>query len=112
MPVKPVRKSVKRGRKLPSAVVPFVGRWIASDEWSTDVSLVITSRNGKVSVRALDQSDGEEAEIFDVKITKRELLFAAHWSSGRFTKYRLRPLRNDEMEVVFAFTGTQTFKRS
>jgi hypothetical protein len=91
---------------------PFVGRWIASDEWSTDVSLIITSRNGKMGVRAVDQSDGEEAEIFGVKVSKQEMSFAAHWSSGQFTKYRLRLLRANEMEVAFTFTATQTFKRS
>jgi hypothetical protein len=111
MAVKPIRKSVKRGSKVSKAKNPFVGRWIASDEWSTDVSL-ITSRNGKMGVRAVDQSDGEEAEIFGVKVSKREMSFAAHWSSGQFTKYRLCPLRANEMEVVFTFTTTQTFERS
>ncbi len=112
MAVKPIVKSVKRGSTAFKAGNPFVGRWIASDEWSTDVSLVIKSRNGKISVRAVDQSDGEEAEIFGVKASKREISFAAHWSSGRFTKYRLRPMRANEMEVVFTFAATQTFKRS
>jgi hypothetical protein len=112
MSVKPIRKSAKRDKKVPKAGNPFVGRWIATDEWSTDVSLIITSRSGEMGVRAVDQSDGEEAEIFDVKLSKRELSFAAHWSSGQFTKYRLRQLRADEVEVVFTFTATQTFKRN
>jgi len=112
MAAKPIRKSAKRGKKVPKTGNPFVGRWIASDEWSTDISLIIASRNSKMSVRAVDQSDGEEAEIFGVKISKRELSFAAHWSSGQFTKYRLRLLRDAEIEVVFTFTAKQTFKRS
>jgi hypothetical protein len=111
MVMKPTRKSVKCGSKALKAGNPFVGRWIASDEWSTDVSLIITSRNGKMGVRAVDQSDSEEAEIFGVKASEREMSFAAHWSSGQLTKYRLRPLRVDEMQVVFTFTTTQTFKR-
>lgn len=107
MPVAPTKKSAKRSSPVLS---PFVGRWIASDEWSTDVSLIIRRRDGKFAVGAVDLSDGEQAEIFGVKASKRELSFAAHWSSGQLTKYRLRPLRAGEMEVIFTHTVTSTYR--
>jgi hypothetical protein len=77
---------------LPRAIALLVGRWIASDEWATDVSLIVSNREGKIRVRAVDQSDGEEAEIFGLRVTSREIFFSAYWSSGQLTKYRQRAL--------------------
>ena len=55
----------------------FIGRWIAADEWATDVALVISRRGETVRVRAIDQSDGEEAEIVGVKRSSAVSLCAA-----------------------------------
>jgi hypothetical protein len=104
---------VKRGKPKahPDSAHLLVGKWIASDEWRTDVSIVISRRGGAFKVRAIDQSDSEEAEIFGLKTTSRGLSFAAYWSSGQLTKYRLRALAPDQLEAVFTVTSTSTFKR-
>jgi hypothetical protein len=75
------------------------------------VALTISRRGSLFRVRAIDQSDGEEAEVYGVKATNEALSFAAYWSSGQFTKYRLCPLWPDQMLVTFTYTATQTFKR-
>ncbi len=98
----------KRKAKL---VDSLVGRWVACDDWATMIAFVISKRNGSFRVRAIDQSDGEEAEIYGVKSTNEALTFGAYWSSGQFTKYRLRPMELDQMEVVYTYTATQTFKQ-
>jgi hypothetical protein len=72
----------------------------------------VTERAGRVRVRAVDKADGEEAEVFDLKQSKRELSFAAYWSSGQFTQYRLRLYGDTEVLVTFTFTNTVTFKRA
>jgi hypothetical protein len=89
----------------------LVGRWSACDEWATDVSLIVSKRGGKLRVRALDQPDGEDAEVYDLRITSRGLSFAAYWSSGQFTKYQLRPLGSGQLEAIFTFTDTTMFKK-
>ena len=50
--------------------------------------------------------------MFDLKQSKRELSFAAYWSSGQFTQYRLRLYGDTEVLVTFTFTNTVTFKRA
>ena len=100
------------GKSKSDAIQHLIGRWIAADEWTTDVELIVSNRGGKIRVRAKDQSDGEEAEIFDLKVTKSDISFAAYWSSGQLTKYRLRALGNGQMEAVFTVTATTTFERS
>jgi hypothetical protein len=101
----PIRKSKS------DAIQHLVGRWIAADEWATEVVLIVSNRNGKIRVRAVDQSDGEEAEILDLKVTKSDLCFAAYWSSGQLTKFRLQAL-GDQMLAVFTVTTTTTFKKT
>jgi len=101
----------KRKTKPSEAVQRLVGRWTAADEWATDVSLIISVRGGKIRVRAVDQSDGEEAEVFGLKVTSRGLSFASYWSSGQLTKYRLRATASGQLEAVFTVTSTATFKK-
>ena len=100
------------GKPKSGIIQHLVGRWIAADEWVTDVALIVSNRSGKIRVRALDQSDGEEAEIFDLKIAKSGISFAAYWSSGQLTKYRLRALGDGQMEAVFTVTATTTLKKA
>lgn len=90
---------------------PFAGRWAAKDDWETDVEFEITKRGRSTKVAAIDLSDGERAEIYDVKLDGDDLHFAAYWSSGRFTKYRLRLLANNELEAVYTYRATTQFAR-
>jgi hypothetical protein len=90
---------------------PYGGRWTAKDCWQTDIEFIISKRGDKVTVAAMDQSDGEGAEIYCVKLRRDGLYFAAYWSSGQFTKYRLRPIGDNEIEVVFTYTDTAHFAR-
>src|SRR5580692_8259662 len=90
---------------------PFHGTWIAKDDRATDVEIKIAKRGPKVVVKARDSSDGEIAEIYDVKSSANELRFCALWSTGQFTKYRLRSFGIDEIEVNFTFTGTDFYRR-
>jgi hypothetical protein len=88
----------------------IAGRWVSVDKWQTEVAFEIESQDGIYSVRAIDEPDGEEAEIYDVKATGEHLTFAAHWSTGQFTKYRIRAL-GDQLEAVFTYTDTTHFTR-
>ncbi|MEQ1867653.1 MAG: hypothetical protein HOP13_18485 [Alphaproteobacteria bacterium] len=67
---------------LPKGIAALIGRWSAADEWATNVELVISSSGGKIRVRAVDKTDGEEAEVMEVRTTKDTITFAAYWSSG------------------------------
>lgn len=95
----------------PAIARKLAGRWVAFDEWTTDVMFVIRAAKGGFRVNVVDRWDGEKAEVFDVKATKTTLSFAAYWSSGQLTKYRLRLLRDDQIEVVYSYTATNTFRR-
>jgi hypothetical protein len=90
---------------------PYAGQWTAKDRWQTDIAFTITKRGEKVAVAVLDQSDGERAEVYDVQLRRDGLYFATYWSSGQFTKYRLRAIGKGEMEVLFTYTGTTQFGR-
>jgi hypothetical protein len=110
----PVPKSKKRPKQIdlwPPIARKLAGRWVAFDEWATDVKFVIRSVKGGFRVNVVDRWDGEKAEVFDVKATKTTLSFAAYWSSGQLTKYRLRLLRDDQIHVVYSYTATNTFRR-
>jgi hypothetical protein len=98
-------------KRLSKGIEPMIGRWVAADPWATDVSLIISGRGGKVRVRAVDQSDGEEAEVMALQTTKDTLSFAAYWSSGQLTKYRLRNTAG-VVEAVFTVTATASFKKA
>ena len=93
----------------------LVGRWVSVDEWRTEIMFVISKRRGLFQVRAIDQSDGERAEIYGVNATRESLSFAAYWSSGQFTKYRLRAIGSSKgdylMEAVFTYSDTTHFRR-
>ena len=88
----------------------LIGRWKSIDPWQTGVSFEIDKTDGAYSVCAIDGSDGEKAEIYDIKLVGNRLTFAAHWSSGQLTKYTLRPLGGD-IEVTFTYTGRSHFQR-
>lgn len=94
---------------IPLDRLKIVGRWVAIDDWDTDVVFEFEIRNGAYTVRASD-SDGEEPEVYNVEEGEDHLTFALHWSSGRFTKYRVRSNGN-QLEIVFTYTDTIHLKR-
>jgi len=49
--------------------------------------------------------------VYDVKLSRGELSFATYWSSGQFTKCRLRAMAGNTLEEVFTYTDTITLKR-
>ncbi|CCB63261.1 MULTISPECIES: hypothetical protein [unclassified Hyphomicrobium] len=90
----------------------LLGRWICMDEWSTWVAIEIEWVPGqRISVRATDTNDSENAEIYDVKFEGEVLEFAAHWSTGYFTKYKVRALGH-HMEVTATYTRVDHFKKA
>jgi len=100
-----------RTKKSKTEASPFLGRWVALDEWDTAVVLEITKRGKSIRVKAIDSTDGEEAEVYKVRTTNRLISFGTLWSSGQFTKYRLKTFGEDGIEVNFTYTDTMRFKR-
>ena len=90
---------------------PLVGSWVSSDKYATEVEFAISRNGDEFSVRAIDRSDGEEAEIYDVKWDDIVLSFAAHWSTGRFAKYRLVATSRTQIDVICTFTLTEIWHR-
>lgn len=88
----------------------FVGRWIAGNERHTAATIEITVVDGHLAVRAIDGSNGELAEIQGLVIGNDEVRFAAHWSSGQTTAYRLG-LSDGRLVVHFTFSDTHYFTR-
>jgi hypothetical protein len=101
----------KKRATLPRRLSPLIGRWVAADQWATSVELIISSSEGKVRVRAVTPADAEEAEVMNLKTAGDTITFAAYWSSGQLTKYRLRAI-GDEIEAVFTYIDTCTFVKS
>ena len=88
----------------------FVGRWIAGNDWRRTATIEIEIVDGHLVVRAIDDSDGELAEIRDLNYADDEVRFAAHWLSGQVTTCQL--LRSDERLVVhFTFSDTDYLTR-
>jgi hypothetical protein len=102
----------KKHKRLSSKPVDaLVGQWVSGHEWETEVEFTISKARGGFKVSALDRWDGESPEIYDVKATATALTFAAHWSTGRFTKYRVRPLDKNTIEMSFTHTATMNYLR-
>ena len=88
----------------------FVGRWTAGNDRHTTATIEIKIVDGHLVVCAIDGSSGELAEIQDLAHGNDEIRFAAHWSSGKTTAYRLL-LSDGRLVVHFTFSDTDTFTR-
>ena len=88
----------------------FVGRWIAGNDRRTTATIEIAIVDGHLAVRAIDGSNGELAEIQGLIYGNDEVRFAAHWSSGQTTAYRLL-LSDGRLVVHFTFSDTDHFTR-
>ena len=88
---------------------PFVGQWTASDGLS-NVVLVIEEVSDGYSVMVVDQSDSEEAEVYDVEFEEDVLSFKIHWeSNGQFVKYQFRLLSDNTLGVTYTFSAQETW---
>lgn len=91
-------------------VEDFVGRWTSGNDQRTAVTIEVDLLDDRFVVRVIADFDGELAEIRDLANKGNELGFAAHWSSGQTTSYRLRR-SNDRLEVDFTYSETTYFER-
>jgi hypothetical protein len=80
----------------------------------SEISIEILKSGTSYTVRAIDQHDGEEAEVHGVVHgvvgDMETLAFGAYWSTGQFTKYKLR-LIGSEMEATYTYTDITYYKR-
>ncbi|QGM44998.1 hypothetical protein [Methylocystis heyeri] len=88
----------------------WVGRWVCVDQWNHNIVIAISKTDDGLDVQAFDPNDGEVAEIYDPRLVGDVFLFSAHWSTGQFTKYRVRQL-GDELEIIFTYTDATHYKR-
>jgi hypothetical protein len=89
----------------------WVGRWVCVDQWNHDTVIAISRNADRLDVQAFDPNDGEAAEIYDPRLVGDVFLFSAYWSTGQFTKYRIRQF-GDQLEIVFTYTDTTHYKRA
>lgn len=90
---------------------PLVGQWKPTDDFSDLVVSIVAEANG-FSVSAIDEADGESAEIFDPKYDGDVLSFAAHWvSNGRLIKYRFLLQSEGTIDVTYTYSGQEIWRR-
>jgi hypothetical protein len=83
----------------------FVGSWIGPDEYTSEVIYTVALVGGELSVSAVDPSDGESAEIFEIAADDSNLRFRTAWrSTGRECACVLRRLSDTEAELTFTYT--------
>lgn len=88
----------------------FVGRWIAGNDRHTTATIEINIVDGDLVVSAIKRSSGELAKIQGLSYGNDEVRFAAHWSSGQITAYRLL-LSDGQLVVHSTFSDTKYFTR-
>ncbi|RWH74621.1 DUF1835 domain-containing protein [Mesorhizobium sp.] len=94
-------------------VVPmedFVGRWIAGNDQHATTTIEIKIVDGHLVVCAIDGSSGELAEIQRLTYGNEEVRFAAQWSSGKTSTYRIL-LSDGRLVVHVTLSRTDYFKR-
>ena len=93
---------------------PIVGVWRSIGDFGSQVEYHVRKKGSGYSVSARDVSDGELAEVFEVKWDAKAcaLSFAVHWSStGRFARCRLQLTEPDQVELTYTFTDTEPLVR-
>jgi hypothetical protein len=56
---------------------PYGGHWAAKDLWQTEVEFIIGKRGDKITVTAMDQSDGERVAFSQTEMTRALLMIGA-----------------------------------
>ena len=86
-------------------MTPFIGSWIGPDEYTSEVEYTVSLVRGEISVSAVDPSDGETAEVFDISPTPDTLGFKARWpSTGRECLCIFRLVADGQVELTFTYT--------
>ncbi len=93
---------------------PLIGSWVNGDEYATEVEYVVSGKEPRFRVRAVDRYDGEVGEVRDVSYedSTSTLSFAVYWSStGRFMKVRLVAIAPNRVSYTYTFTENQMWFR-
>lgn len=96
-----------------SQINRIVGTWKHCDGFS-DVEFSFSIVDGSVTISVVDTFDGESPEIYDVAWSDCELIlrFVAHWSTGRFVKYRVSVGPNENrVEATITYTTQELWER-
>lgn len=104
-----MKKRVQKKNKTPHTVV---GTWFNGDEYETEVEYIVSYVRGSFAVRAVDRSDGEEGEVYDVKWDGNALSFAVYWNStGRLVKARLLTISRNRVDYTYTYTEQEMWYR-
>ncbi len=98
---------------MPVSTDRIAGTWKHRDGFS-EVEYAFSSEGGGVAVTVVDKFDGEVPEIYDVVWNEDELVlrFSAHWSSGRFVKYRVAVAPDpDRIQATITSTYQELWER-
>lgn len=93
---------------------PLVGTWRSADEFASQVEYRVKKLKKGYAVVACDTSDGELAEMFDTKWSRKDrvLSFASHWvSNGRFSRCQMRLVSEDQVAFTYTYTDTDVLLR-
>ncbi len=89
--------------------ISYSGTWVSVDDTST-VEISIRRTKTVYSVTAKDTYDGEVAAVSEIKHRKSDetLFFATYWTStGRFTRYEMRPHGTGKVEITYTHTDSE-----
>jgi len=101
-----------RHKKKRKGSYTLVGSWVSGTEYGSEIEYIVTPHGDTFKVRAIDQFDGEVADVFEVKWDGQILSFATHWNStGRFMRCRLEAIAKNEASYTYTYTTNETWHR-
>src|ERR1700731_4611847 len=93
---------------------PLIGSWVNGDEYATEVEYIVSGKEPRFKVQAVDRYDSEIGEVRDVSYddSTSALSFAVYWNStGRFMKARLVATAPNRVSYTYTFTENQMWFR-
>jgi hypothetical protein len=91
---------------------PLVGKWVSGTESGSEIEYTVTSHANGFRVRAIDQYDGEVADVFEIKWDGLILSFGTLWNStGRFLRCRFQAIAKNEVSYTYTYTANETWHR-
>lgn len=98
-----------RQKKKSTRKHTLVGSRVSGTEYGSEIEYTVTSHGSGFKVQAVDQYDGEAADVFEIKWDGQILSFATHWNStGRFLRCRLQAVAKNEAHT---YTANETWHR-
>lgn len=89
------------------------GRWVSADPLLDQIEHHVRVENGEYRVSVTDSTDGEHAEVYDVRWDGERLSYCTHWAStGRFAKNSLTALGDDKLRLTYTYTAQEVLVRS